>query len=175
MRFHEIPWGSVKFYEIPRDSMRFCEVPWGLAEFCEVPWHSMMFYGILWGFMRFYDVPVNWSIPTEANRGLTSYKHLCIPTLMQEIESRRVDCLYRQTAGFWNALDTLSNVIICNHLSATRRFCHVPEPSMRFHEVLQGSMRFHDISVNQSVYTEANRGLTSYNRLWVAVAKCVIC
>jgi hypothetical protein len=33
----------------------------------------MMFHGILWGFMRFYDVPVNQSVPTEANRGLTSY------------------------------------------------------------------------------------------------------
>jgi hypothetical protein len=30
----------------------------------------------------------------------------------------------------------LSDVIICNQLSATRRFCHVPEPSMGFHEVL---------------------------------------
>jgi hypothetical protein len=24
--------------------------------------------------MRFYDVPVNRSVPTEANRGLTSYR-----------------------------------------------------------------------------------------------------
>jgi hypothetical protein len=36
----------------------------------------------------------------------------------------------------------LSDVIICNHLSATRRFCHVPEPSMGFREVLLYSMRF---------------------------------
>jgi hypothetical protein len=26
--------------------------------------------------MRFYDVPVNQSVPTEANRGLTSYRTL---------------------------------------------------------------------------------------------------
>jgi hypothetical protein len=26
--------------------------------------------------MRFYDVPVNRSVPTEANRGLTSYKNI---------------------------------------------------------------------------------------------------
>jgi hypothetical protein len=32
-----------------------------------------MFHGILWGSMRFNDVPVNQSVPTEANRGLTSY------------------------------------------------------------------------------------------------------
>jgi hypothetical protein len=84
----------------------------------------------------------------------------------------RAGCLYRQTAGSWNVLDTLSDVIICNHLSATRRFCHVPEPSVGFQEVPQdskrfhgipwGSMRFYDVSVNRSVPTEANRGLTSY-------------
>jgi hypothetical protein len=33
---------------------------------------------------------------------------------------------------------------------------------MRFHEVPWGSMGFYDVSVNQSVPTEANRGLTSY-------------
>jgi hypothetical protein len=27
--------------------------------------------------MRFYDVPVNQSVPTEANRGLTSYVFVC--------------------------------------------------------------------------------------------------
>jgi hypothetical protein len=40
----------------------------------------------------------------------------------------------------------LSDVIICNHLSATRRFCHVPESFIRFHEVLWDSMRFCEIS-----------------------------
>jgi hypothetical protein len=44
-------------------------------------------------------------------------------------------CLYRQAAGFWNVLDTLGDVIIGNHLSATRRFYHVPEPFMRFREI----------------------------------------
>jgi hypothetical protein len=33
----------------------------------------MKFHGIPWDFMRFYVVPVNRSVPTEANRGLTSY------------------------------------------------------------------------------------------------------
>jgi hypothetical protein len=28
--------------------------------------------------MRFYDVSVNQSVPTEVNRGLTSYKMTCI-------------------------------------------------------------------------------------------------
>jgi hypothetical protein len=35
----------------------------------------MRFHGIPWGSMRFYDVPVNRSVPTEANRGLTAYKN----------------------------------------------------------------------------------------------------
>jgi hypothetical protein len=65
--------------------------------------------------------------------------------LMKSYLSGRAGCLHRQTAGFWNVLDTLSNVIICNHLSATRRFCHVPESFIGFHEVLQGPMRFHGI------------------------------
>jgi hypothetical protein len=56
---------------------------------------------------------------------------------MKSYLSRRADCLYRQTAGSWNVLDTLSGVIIGNHLLATRRFRHVPEPFMEFHEVLQ--------------------------------------
>jgi hypothetical protein len=64
---------------------------------------------------------------------------------MKNYLSRRAGCLYRQTAGFWNVLDTLSNVIMCNHLSATRRFHHVPEPSIGFHEVLQSSVRFHEV------------------------------
>jgi hypothetical protein len=33
---------------------------------------------------------------------------------------------------------------------------------MRFHEIPWGSMRFYKVSANQSVPTEANRGLTSY-------------
>jgi hypothetical protein len=61
---------------------------------------------------------------------------------MRSYLSERAGCLYRQTASFWNVLDTLSNVIIYNHLSATRRFRHVPEPSMGFHEVLWDSMMF---------------------------------
>jgi hypothetical protein len=101
---------------------------------------------------------------------------------MRSYLSKRAGCLYRQTAGSWNVLDTLSNVIICNHLSASGRFRHVPEPSMGFHEVPWdsmrfhevpwdsmrfhgipwGSMRFYDVPVNRSVPTEANRGLTSY-------------
>jgi hypothetical protein len=34
----------------------------------------MGFHGVPWGSMRFYNVPVNRSVPTEANRGLTSYQ-----------------------------------------------------------------------------------------------------
>jgi hypothetical protein len=54
----------------------------------------------------------------------------------------RAGCLNKHTASSWNVLDTLSNVIICNNLSATRRFRYVPGPSMRFHEVLWDCMRF---------------------------------
>jgi hypothetical protein len=91
---------------------------------------------------------------------------------MRSYLSGRAGCLYRQAAGSWNVLDTLGDDIICNHLSATRRFRHVSEPSMGFHEVPWDSMRFHgiswssmrfyDVPVNRSVPTEANRGLTSY-------------
>jgi hypothetical protein len=56
--------------------------------------------------------------------------------LMKSCLSGRAGCLYKQAAGSWNVLDTLGDVIICNHLSATRRFRHVREPSMEFHEVL---------------------------------------
>jgi hypothetical protein len=34
---------------------------------------SMRFYDVSWNSMRFYDIPVNQSVPTKANRGLTSY------------------------------------------------------------------------------------------------------
>jgi hypothetical protein len=64
---------------------------------------------------------------------------------MKNYLSDRASCLYRDTAGFWNVLDTLSNVIICNHLSATGRFCHVLKSSIGFHEVLQNFMRFYEI------------------------------
>jgi hypothetical protein len=64
---------------------------------------------------------------------------------MKSYLSGRAGCLYRQAAGSWNVLDTLGDVIIGNHLSATRRFRYVPEPSMRFHEVLQGSVEFYEV------------------------------
>jgi hypothetical protein len=41
----------------------------------------MRFHEIPWGSMRFYDVPVNQSVPTEANRGLTSYITQCIKNI----------------------------------------------------------------------------------------------
>jgi hypothetical protein len=63
----------------------------------------------------------------------------------EKLSEWRAGCLYRQTAGSWNVLDTLSDVIICNHLSATRRFRYVPEPSMGFYEVPWDSMRFREI------------------------------
>jgi hypothetical protein len=34
----------------------------------------MGFHEVPWNSMRFYDVLVNRSVPTEANRGLTSYR-----------------------------------------------------------------------------------------------------
>jgi hypothetical protein len=37
-----------------------------------------MFHEIPWSSMRFYNIPVNQSVPTEANRGLTSYRILPI-------------------------------------------------------------------------------------------------
>jgi hypothetical protein len=64
---------------------------------------------------------------------------------MKSYLSGRAGGLYRQTVGSWNVLDTLGDVIICNHLSASGRFRHVPEPSMEFHEVPWDSMRFHEI------------------------------
>jgi hypothetical protein len=36
----------------------------------------MGFHEVPWNSMRFYDVLVNRSVPTEANRGLTSYTHI---------------------------------------------------------------------------------------------------
>jgi hypothetical protein len=47
--------------------------------FHEVLWDSMRFHDVSWDFMGFhevYDVPVNQSVPTEANRGLISYSFL---------------------------------------------------------------------------------------------------
>jgi hypothetical protein len=40
---------------------------------------------------------------------------------------------------------------------------------MRFHEIPWSSMRFYDVSVNRSVPTEANRGLTSYTNSFVVL------
>jgi hypothetical protein len=73
---------------------------------------------------------------------------------MRSYLSERAGYLYRQTAGSWNVLDTLSNVILCNHLSASRKFRYVPEPSMGFHEALHGSMRFHEVSWDSMRFCE---------------------
>jgi hypothetical protein len=40
----------------------------------------MGFHEVPWNSMRFYDVLVNRSVPTEANRGLTSYSKVLIST-----------------------------------------------------------------------------------------------
>jgi hypothetical protein len=46
----------------------------GVFNFCgRNGWGSVGFHEVLWDSMKFYDVSVNWSVPTEANRGLTSY------------------------------------------------------------------------------------------------------
>jgi hypothetical protein len=47
----------------------------------------MRLHGIPWSSMRSYNVPVNRSVPTEANRGLTSYKKL---HKLQIAEEKRV-------------------------------------------------------------------------------------
>jgi hypothetical protein len=73
---------------------------------------------------------------------------------MRSYLSERAGCLYRQTAGSGNVLDTLSDVIICNHWSATQRFCHVPEPSMGFHEVLWDSMMFYEVPWDSMMFHE---------------------
>jgi hypothetical protein len=75
---------------------------------------------------------------------------------MRSYLSERAGCLYRQTASSRNVLDTLGDVIICNHLSATRRFCQVPEPSMRFHEVPWDSMRFHEVLWDSTGFHEVS-------------------
>jgi hypothetical protein len=46
----------------------------------------MGFHGIPWDSMRFYDVPVNQSVPTESNRGLTSY--ICFSTVLSASATR---------------------------------------------------------------------------------------
>jgi hypothetical protein len=46
--------------------------------------------------MRFYDVPVNRSVPTEANRGLTSYNQLASAELNQTADQLGKACLDRQ-------------------------------------------------------------------------------
>jgi hypothetical protein len=48
----------------------------------------MGFHEVPWNSMRFYDVLVNRSVPTEANRGLTSYsiKWTAYPSDFNSIE-----------------------------------------------------------------------------------------
>jgi hypothetical protein len=49
----------------------------------------MGFHEVLWNSMRFYDVLVNRSVPTEANRGLTSYKRqLLFPMVWAAVAKR---------------------------------------------------------------------------------------
>jgi hypothetical protein len=54
----------------------------------EIPWDSRTFHWIPWGSMEFYNVPVNQSVPTETNRGLTSY------ISVQKLENPRVTACY---------------------------------------------------------------------------------
>jgi hypothetical protein len=46
----------------------------------------MRFHGIPWSSMKFYDVPVNQSVPTEANRGLISY--MWLPRKVREAKAQ---------------------------------------------------------------------------------------
>jgi hypothetical protein len=69
--------------------------------------------------------------------------------------SERAGCLYRQTAGSWNVLDTLNDVIICQQLEDSAmfqnlpwdsmKFCGIPWSSVGFHEVLWDSMGFLEV------------------------------
>jgi hypothetical protein len=47
----------------------------------------MGFHEVPWNSMRFYDVLVNRSVPTEANRGLTSYTTLFHIPLRENVYS----------------------------------------------------------------------------------------
>jgi hypothetical protein len=49
----------------------------------------MGFHEVLWNSMRFYDVLVNRSVPTEANRGLTSY----IDPRVKQVKVQLILCL----------------------------------------------------------------------------------
>jgi hypothetical protein len=89
--------------------------------------------------------------------------------------SRWAGCLYRQTADSWNVLDTLGNVIVCNHLAATRRFHHVPEPSMGFREVLQGSMRFYEALWGSMGFHEVPWGSAEFCKVsWGSTGFCEV-
>jgi hypothetical protein len=46
----------------------------------------MGFHEVPWNSMRFYDVLVNRSVPTEANRGLTSYMMSSLVIICQQPE-----------------------------------------------------------------------------------------
>jgi hypothetical protein len=72
----------------------------------------MGFHEVPWNSMRFYDVLVNRSVPTEANRGLTSYKELAakyshlrrrllqlLPTLKSHLEVMPAPSLTPTEAG----------------------------------------------------------------------------
>jgi hypothetical protein len=85
MGFHKVPWDSMRFYGIPWGSMRFHEILWDSMRFRRVLWGSMEFHEIPWDSMRLYDVSVNWSVPTEANRSLTSYTRT--PQLQQAVST----------------------------------------------------------------------------------------
>jgi hypothetical protein len=79
--------------------------------------------------MRFYDDPVNQSVPTEANRGLTSYKpgslHLPIRKGLvmqlnlrgtQESSAIDVTCIAHCNAVcYYRLLDTKENNALGNH------------------------------------------------------------
>jgi CRISPR/Cas system endoribonuclease Cas6 (RAMP superfamily) len=59
----------------------------------------MRFHEIPWSSMRFYDVPVNQSVPTEANRDLTSYiyreLHSALSSIATDLDTQGVRDLFK--------------------------------------------------------------------------------
>jgi hypothetical protein len=84
---------------------------------------------------------------------------------MKSYLSERAGCLYRQAAGSWNVLDTLGDVIICNHLSAIRRFRHVLEPSMGFQNLSVTTQARQEIRIWRGL-TQRHMGVRGRTGTW---------
>jgi hypothetical protein len=56
----------------------------------------MGFHEVPWNSMRFYDVLVNRSVPTEANRGLTSYNIRAGGKVLPSVQTAAITVIYSQ-------------------------------------------------------------------------------